>query len=63
MVKPQEVKAGTDKRKISDFLSKEYGTMMWAALKWLRIVVQWWAPVNMVRESLGSIKAGNILTG
>jgi hypothetical protein len=29
----------------------------------LRIVVQWWALVNMVRESLGSIKAGNFLTG
>jgi hypothetical protein len=47
-VKPQEVKSGTDKRKILDLLSKEYGTMMWAALKWLRIVVQWWALVNMV---------------
>jgi hypothetical protein len=37
--------------------------MIWAALKWLRIVVQWWALVNMVRESLGSIKEGNFLTG
>jgi len=58
MVKPQEVKSGTDKRKILDLLSKVYGTMIWATLKWLMIVVQRWALVNM-----GSIKAGNFLTG
>jgi hypothetical protein len=63
MVKPQEVRSGTGKRKILDFLSKEYSTMIWAALKWFRIVVQQWALVNMVRESLGSMKAGNFLTG
>ena len=62
-MKPQEVKSGTDKKKILDLLSKEYGTMIRATLKWLRIVVQWWALANMVRESLGSIKAGNFLTG
>ena len=40
------MKSGTDKRKILDLVSKEYGTMIWATLKWLRIVVQQWALVN-----------------
>jgi hypothetical protein len=62
MLKPQEVKSGTDKKKILDLLS-EYGTMIWPTLKWLRNVVQWWAIVNIIRESLGSTKAENFLTG
>jgi hypothetical protein len=63
MVKPHKVKSGIDKRKILDWLSKEYDMMMWAGLKWLRIVVQWWVLVNMVREPLSSIKAKNFLSG
>jgi hypothetical protein len=63
MVTHNKVKLGIHKRKILDWFSKEWGMMTQAGLKWLRIVVQWWVLVNMVRESLGSVKAGNFLTG